>query len=97
MPKIKWNAYKKELWKLPANELMLKLQELEKERFSLENELHFNGKQNKRFGYGSFMGSKALPFAKFSGGNLKQLRHMIAFVKTILNQKEVKNGTTKQR
>jgi hypothetical protein len=88
-----WNAQKKDLWKMPPNKLMEVLQELEKEKFHLENALHLEGKSVHRYGYGTFSGSFALSATKkWGGGNMKKLRKMIACVKTMLNVKLSKKG-----
>ena len=85
--KESWNAQKKELWKLPTNKLMLKLQELQTNLMKIEM---------KARGFG---GDPSVPFLNNRIGNttqehwdIKGLRHKIACIKTMLNVKGVQQN-----
>lgn len=80
--KLTWNGQKKLLWKMNVKELQEKLQQLETEKMKQEM-------QARRF-----LGDLAIPMmvnrqAKIKGDafNLKEARHRIACIKTILNVK----------
>ena len=82
MDKLSWNAQKKELWKLKPNVLMEKLQELQTEKMKLEVTLRMGGKTSKRYGYHSVSKQGYNVFS-----NLKNIRHRIGCIKTMLNVK----------
>lgn len=80
--KYNWNAQKKELWKMDTNELMKKIQELQKEKIKMEMRAR------------GFVGDLSIPMSKNrlintrqSHIDLKGLRHKIACIKTILTVK----------
>ena len=80
--KLTLNGQKKLLWKLDVKELQERLQQLETQKIREEM-------QSRRF-----LGDLSIPMtiqrqAKIKGDtfNLKNTRHLIAFIKTILNIK----------
>lgn len=74
MDKLTWNAQKKELWKMPIEELEEKLNQLERQLM----------KDNVRCG----SSGKRVANTKESHVDLKGLRHKIACIKTIIKQKK---------
>ena len=75
--KLSWNAKKKELWKSSQKDLLIKLQELEKEKFKMEITSRNNGHSSTR--QINTTGNKF--------NMLKELRHRIACIKTMLHVK----------
>ena len=80
--KLTWNGQKKEFWKMPIKELQEILQQLETQKMKEEM-------QSRRF-----LGDMQIPMtikrqAKTKGDtfNLRETRHRIACIKTILNIK----------
>jgi len=70
-----WLATKKTLWKLDTKDLKEKLKQLEKELWD---------EQRKAISYGN----KRMMALRTKHPNLKELRHRIACVKTIIKVKE---------
>lgn len=75
--KLTWNAQKKELWKKNPAELMQKLQELETEKMKMEINTRLGGHMVNRANIAD--GKKNF--------KIKDLRHKIACIKTMLNVK----------
>lgn len=72
--KLSWNAQKKEFWKMNTRDLMKKLQELETILFKKNMDAFKRHKRRQAYVKGDRL-------------SIKDLRHKVACLKTILNVK----------
>lgn len=87
--KLSWNAEKKELWKMKSNDLMQRLQELQKDE--MFQEMRSRGYTGDPY---IPMSSNRMQNTHDCIVNIKQTRHKIACIKTMLNIKLNENGRT---
>ena len=83
---MKWDE-KKKIRALDVDKLRERLGELERLKMKMETKLHFDGKLNRRVSYDVWR--HEITNESWGGGNLKKLRHLIAFVRGVLHEKDV--------